>query len=74
MKMTRARVCAGYAHLQSATFRADCEIANNYANDDFNERDGNSGSDRDQTRQQRKSHPSRSDEPNVFEHKKTPSD
>ena len=38
MKVTGTGVCAGYAHLQSAAFEADCEIANHYANHDFNQR------------------------------------
>src|SRR2546430_5256686 len=73
MQMSPARTRTGNADMQSAAFQTDGEITRNNTNQNFNQRDRNSRSDRDQTADERQAHPDRGYEPNVSEHKKTPS-
>src|SRR6266536_4640000 len=70
MQMSRARTRTGNADMQSAAFQTDGEITRNNANQNFNQRDRNSRSDRDQTADERQAHPDRGDKPNVLEHEK----
>jgi hypothetical protein len=68
--MSRASTGTSNANMQSAALQTNGEIPGNYANENFNQRDRNSRSDGYQTADQRKTHPNRCDEPDIFEHKK----
>jgi hypothetical protein len=56
--------------MEHAPFKPNGKIASDNTNQDFNQRDGDSDSDRNQTGDECQAHPDRSNKPNILEHKK----